>query len=310
MSQALRIEDSDRFSHVTSRTRGSALWFVNNDKLHEEICGRFAKWTTLAQAEVYALNIQGDHIHNMLRCPLKNRAALERNFNADVQRCVKSHVPDFKEGSLWARRYAEEWLPLNGDIENCFFYLALQPVKAGLCDKIEQYPGYNSFFDAAEERERTFRVLNKTKFYIAKKNNPKISPDLFYETYTLKFKRLPGHEKKSAQEYKEYLYAALEKRRLLVIQERHRQGKHGFMGSQKLKNTKAGTLPFKTKKSKRNSFRPIVLTKCMKTYHHCLDIYFQTVRTYKEASKKFRSGELNAVFPPGTYRPPPGLSGP
>ena len=64
------------------------------------------------------------------------------------------------------------------------------------------------------------------------------------------------------------------------------------------------TSPRNTKKSSRNSKRPLVLTSCPERRRRFLDWYFGIYNLYKKAVLEYLSGNLAAVFPPGTYRPP------
>ena len=51
---------------------------------------------------------------------------------------VKKYVRSFGEGPVFQRRYSEQAIPLESDLEDRFFYCALQPVQAGLCKKISE----------------------------------------------------------------------------------------------------------------------------------------------------------------------------
>jgi hypothetical protein len=55
MSYHPRIECQDVCSFQTTRTRNSALWFVNNPELEEAILGYAALYTTRHEAKLYAL---------------------------------------------------------------------------------------------------------------------------------------------------------------------------------------------------------------------------------------------------------------
>jgi hypothetical protein len=58
MSYHPRIECKDVSSFQTTRTRNSALWFVNNPELEEAILGYAARYVTRHEAKIYALAIE------------------------------------------------------------------------------------------------------------------------------------------------------------------------------------------------------------------------------------------------------------
>ena len=94
-----------------------------------------------------------------------------------------------------------------------------------------------------------------------------------------------------------------EERRLKLVKERKAKGL-GFLTREQLLATVPGTKPKKTKKSTRDSKRPLVLTKCPEARKQFLDWYFSIFEAYKAAVKRYRAGQLDVVFPTGTYRPP------
>jgi len=304
MSQPLRIENPKEVNLITSRTENSRLWFVNNAELEHDILGGLAKYQATRNAILYAFVIQGNHPHIVSNHPGSNRADFMRDFNSRVAWLAKHHIPELERGKFWERRYASQAVPTNDDIEEYFFYCALQPVLSGLVEKISDYPGYNSFHDAVTGITRTYTVVNWSAYNNAKRFNPQISIADYTETYELRYARLPGYEHLSQHEYKVLMYKKLEERRQEIVRKRRAEGK-GFLGREALLRTKRGSKPFQTKRSTRNSKRPLVLTRCGESKKKYLEIYFDTFSRYKIASEKFLKGRLSTVFPTGTY-PPPG----
>ena len=301
-SQPLRIENPAFGSFGTCRTINSKLWFVNNSELEESLLANLAKYSNSHEIELYAFCLQGNHYHLTTKFPKANRASFYRDLNARAAESVRRHVPQFEGGPLLERRYSEQALVLAEDIEEKFFYAALQPVGAGLCERLSDYPGYNSFYDAISGRKRKFKLLNWTAYNKAKRKDPLVSKKPFYETYTLSFKRLPGYEELSQEEYKKLMLEKLEERRLKLVKEYKNKG-HEFMTKEELRKVRPGSSPKRTKKSKRYSFRPLVLTKCGEARERFLEWYFSVYDAYKKACEKFLAGVLDVEFPPGTYRP-------
>ena len=303
MGRKIRVESADYPFLLTTRTRNSELWLVNNPALELQILGKLAKYQETHAVSLYAFCLQGDHYHGAATFSQLNRAGFMRDLNASIARAVQRYVPTYPGGSLWAREYSDEPLPNTEDLEEYFFYCALQPVRAGLCERISEYPGYNSFFDAISGRERKFKVVDWAAYNARKRYDKKSTVKEFTRTHTLSYKRLPGYEHLSQEEYKGLMLKKLEQRRLALVAARRKAGK-GFAGRKALLKTAPGSRPKHTKTSTRTSFRPLVLTKCLETKRRFLEWYFAVVRAYKEASRRFRNGELDTPFPPGTFRPP------
>jgi hypothetical protein len=65
-----RIETSEYSDFITIRTRNSELWFVNNSKLEESILAYTAKDTKVHDVSLYALAIEGSHLHQAAHFPV------------------------------------------------------------------------------------------------------------------------------------------------------------------------------------------------------------------------------------------------
>lgn len=302
-SQPLRIENPEMTSLITSRTTNSALWFVNNARLEEQILANLARYQDKYEVELYSFVLQGNHYHATARFPGCNRASFCRDFNARLAESVRSLVTAFRGGPLFGRRYSEQALPGPEDIEERFFYCALQPVLAGLTEKANEYPGYNSFTDAIDGRAREFEIVDWARYNARRRVNPSVKRADFTRKVVLKYKRLPGYEHLSQKEYRTLMLKKYEERRQKILAERRAEGKQ-FLGGDALRAIKPGTYPSSTKVSGRYSYRPLVLCVCRIKKREYLDWYFAVYERYKLASQRYRRGERHAEFPPFTYKPP------
>ena len=307
MSYHPRIESDHLASFLTTRSRNSELWFVNNPELELAILGYAAKYAERYNVKLYALAIEGNHIHSPALFPEANRAHFMRDFNSSVARAVPRYCAEFRGGGFWARRYSQEFLPENEDVEEYFFYTVLQPVQDGLVQKISEYPGYNCFHDAVNGIKRKFKVTNWAAYNSAKRFNATVSIKDFITVVTLEYERLPGYENLTQKEYSLLMHRKLEARRVQIVQSRIMRGL-GFAGREALLRTPSGVVPNHTKTSDENSHRPRILCVCSKKRAKWYEWYFQQYHLFKEASERLRAGETNVQFPPGMFPPPyPGL---
>lgn len=291
MSQPLRVENPDISSLITARCQNSRLWFVNNSKLEKEILFWLAKYTNKYSVELYAFALMGNHFHIVARFPLVNRAAFCREFNKCVAIAVRYHVPNFEGGTLFERRYAEQALPLDKDVEDKIIYCALQAVSSGLAKNIRDYPGYNSFFDAVAGKKRTLKRVNRAEYNQARRYNKNVSPKDFLEVEVLSYAQLINNYE---------LKALCEKKRLELVAKWKKQGKR-FPSRAKLRQIIPGSKPKTTKKSSRNSHRPHVLSRCPLAAKEYLKGYFSKIFEHKRAVKKLYAGQFDVAFPAGTY---------
>ncbi len=302
-----RIESKRLASFLTTRTRNSELWFVNNKPLEDAVLGYAAKYAERYEVKLYALAIEGNHTQGPAHFPKCNRAHFMRDLNSSIARAVKRLTPEYPGGRLWGRRYSAEFMPGDADIEDRFFYTVLQPVQDGLVEKISDYPGYNCFHDAIHGIKRKFKVLRIGAYNDAKRFNPKVAIQDYFDTVTLEYARLPGYEDLTQKEYAKLMQKKLEERRVKIVAERYQAGK-GFAGKENLLKTARGAKPKSTKTSSITSHRPRVLSICPERLQACKLWYFKIYFDYREASKRYRNGEDEVIFPDGTYKPPRSLN--
>jgi hypothetical protein len=302
MGYHARIEKNNVASFLTTRSRNSALWFINNHKLEEAILGYTAKFAARYNVKFYALAIEGNHIQAPALFPGANRAGFMRDWNSAIARAVPRFTPEYDGGRFWGRRYSNEFLPAAEDIEEYFFYTVLQPVKDGLVEKISDYPGYNCFHDAIWGIERQFKVVRWAEYNDAKRFSDDVKLVDFVDVVTLKYERLPGYEELPQKEYALLMMKRLEERRQKIVQDRYACGL-GFKGRAAMKQAERGAKPSATKRSHRYSHRPRILAVCAARRHAWKKWYFEIYFAYKEASKLYRAGNRNVEFPEGTYRP-------
>jgi REP element-mobilizing transposase RayT len=297
-----RIETDQYANFITSRTRNSELWFVNNPTLENAMLGNAAKYTEKHAVSLYAFAIEGNHTHLVAHFADDNRGDYMRDLNSHITRAVKRHVDTYPGGSLQARRYSNEFLPDPDDTENWFYYTVLQPVKDGLVERISDYPGYNCFHDAVWGIKRTYKLVDWAAYNEARRWHKHVPIKDFIVTHTLEYTRLPGYEHLTQKEYALLMHERLEERRQAIVAARRAEGK-GFVGPEALKKIRPGSLPRTTKTSTRNSHRPRILSICPKRRRAALAWYFTIYFDYKVASEAYRQGKANTKFPPGTYKP-------
>ena len=302
-SQPLRVENWDYNSFITSRCITSRLWFVNNNYLEERILGYLGKYANHQSVKLYSFVIQGNHYHMAADFRHSRRASFFRDFNARITESVKATVANFEGGPLFERRYSEQALPLDADLEERFFYCALQPVNAGLCERAEDYQGYNSFWDAINGAEREVKVVDGTKYRRAKRRKKDVNIEDYTTVYKLKYERLPGYEALSQEEYKDLMLKKYEEKRKAKVADLRAEG-YVFPPINNLREIVPGSKPTHSKKSNLDSKRPLVLTNNLAAKQAFLDWYFSVRAKYKDAAKKYRKGDLTVKFPKGTYRPP------
>ena len=302
MGNPIKVEDVERVYLITTRTIGSRLWFVHNQKLHERILAFLARYQEMYGVILYAFVLMGNHYHLIARFPRGNKAAFMRDFNSIIARLVATEVPNYPGGRLWARRYAEQVLPNDFDVSHWYLYVVLNPITTGICYSMADFPGYSSLRDNLSLRSRKFQVFERWKFNEAKRNNAKASPQRFIQEHSLKFSKLPQLEHLEDSAYQRELRRRIDERQQQLQSQMLAADPRSPMRRIRAEPV-VGSKPITTKMGTRSFGRPLVLSLSSKSREEFLRFYFATRDAYRLASKAFRTGLLNVAFPPGTYRP-------
>jgi len=182
-------------------------------------------------------------------------------------------------------------------------YTILQPIKAGLCKNLSDYPGFNSFQYMLSGKPLEVEWFNGEAYTKARRRKKDVDPTQFIEKYDINFAKLPGYEHLSQSEYRQLLMAEYEERRKKIIEAFDKAG-HKWPPVASLRTTRPTEFAKNPKKSTRESKRPLVLSLCMERKQEFLDYYFSKLVAFKKASYAYLNGDRHAEFPEGTCIPP------
>lgn len=304
-SQPLRVDYEDNVgSFVTRRARNSQLVYANNKPLEARVLGALGKYIPKYNVTIYALCLFGSHDHSLFSLAPGTKSDFFRDFGARTAEAIKKYVPDFGGGSAFDQRTSEQAVPpeANGYLESVM-YTVLQPIAAGLCKNLSDYPGYNCYHHLVTGKSLEVEFFKGSAFKKAKYNNKKADPSKFIERYTINFARIPGYEQMTQKEYAAFLSQEFEKRRKAIIADFDKKG-YKWPPPERLKQTIPTERARNPKKSERGGFRPLVICKCPVRKQEFLSWYFAKLLKYRQASKKYLAGDRNADFPSGTNKPP------
>ena len=182
-------------------------------------------------------------------------------------------------------------------------YVVLQPVTAGLCKHVSDYPGFNCFKYLLSGKPLTVGFVRGSDFSKARHNKQDADIRKFTDKHKIHFKRIPGYEHMSDAEYREFLMAEYERRRRKIVEEFEKKG-HRWPIPEALRRTKSTDRAKNPKKAKPDGFYPLVICKCKDLRDAFLDWYFTNLILYKKASRRYLDGDTMAAFPSGCNKPP------
>lgn len=283
----LRSSDPTIIRLLTIRTVSGKLLMTPNRKVRRLIGGIVARYQELLEIELFACTVLSNHYHMIVRGPRGNVDEFMENVNREIARRMNFYLR--REGKFWGRRYDDQEILSEEDLLEAFLYVITNATRHGLVAETREWTGLHCFEQVLSEKNREFSFVH----YSAEREQDRVS------THTLKLSILPMLRGLSRKVRRKKLQALLEQRMQEIREGRYKDG-GGFVGMEVIQDQDPESVPLNSSRTP----RPPCYTKCpkrRKEYRRC-----ETERRarYREASFRFRLGDLTVQFPQYTFPPP------
>lgn len=251
------------------------------------IGGIIARYAGILGVKILAVSVLSNHYHLLILCPRGNADEFEENINREIARRLNWKL--HREGRFWSRRYSDQEVMTEDDLLEAFLYVSTNATRHGMVEDPAAWPGLSSYKQSITEKPETFPFHH----YSAKEGEEKVT------YHTLELTPLPQFEKLPKKERILKTEQAFEERTKTLVKDRLDRGK-GFLG---VANIKAQS-PFDKPLSVARSPRPPCYTKDKAIRREFLKAEAQRQDAFKNASMRYRLGELEVGFPEFTFKPP------
>ncbi|MDX6504415.1 MAG: REP-associated tyrosine transposase [Gaiellaceae bacterium] len=136
MPRALRLQAPGAYYHVTSRGVDGIPIFVDNAD-REVFISILATVVEDYALECHSYCLLSTHFHLVLGTPEANLAAAMQRLNSGYAQSYNRRYG--RKGHLFERRYHSEHLQTEAHLLETVRYVALNPVRAGICDRPDQW---------------------------------------------------------------------------------------------------------------------------------------------------------------------------
>ena len=245
-----------------------------------------AKAAEKHNVSVHALMTMSNHPHLVVTDHDGERSDFMRDFCSGVARARNQHLD--RQGHFWDTQQFGDTVMLDREaVEQQLLYAWLNPVRAGLVARAEDWPGAKIL---PRHWGKTRKITTpKNGFYNQKK----------VKTVTFTPMPPPGYEDMSLEEVIEHFETLLREAEDRILERRRRAGKH-VQGPRRVMRvdplSAPGTRARSGKLNPRFASKNAELMALAKTERR------QFLDDYGEATKKLREGRRDTPFPPGTIR--------
>lgn len=289
MPHPLRNSDPSLIHLITLRTIDAALWTAPSREINGIIGGVLARYQEILGIVIYCYAFLGNHYHILVKAPRSNLDEFEENVNREIARRLNRHFS--RRGKFWSERYNDRIVLTETDALAAFLYVIANPVKHGLVDHPRDWPGLCSYQQVLSERPLSFEFTHYSKR--DGRNNP------IRTTHQLHLSPLPQFEGLSSRDRRAALLR-LVNARIQIFRDERKARNQAFLGRASVELQKAGTIP----KHVTHSRRPRCFGSSDEERRAFLTSERVRYERFREASHRFRLGDLLTVFPSFCFRPP------
>ena len=283
-----RIVKPDRTYLLSRRVTQRKFLLSPNKETDEAIAFCFVVAAKRYGLDVYWLSVMSNHYHAGVRDRFGNYPEFLRYFHSLLARCLNAYYGRWE--NLWSTEPSGV-VELCGaeDIFHWQIYSLCNPVKAHLVDRVLNWPGFNSYRYQLSNKPV---VLHRPRWFFDKDGD-------MPEVVELEFVRPPEWAHLTQQQWADKVRAAVTK------QEEEAAAERAVKGT-KVRGRKAilRQSPFSCPKTcaERRGLRPRVASrdKWRRIERLRANKVFQ--RRYREAYNSRKAGEVDVVFPYGTYK--------
>jgi len=301
MGRLPRNTDPSYIRLITIRTDRALLRLLPGPKVNQTIGGVIAKYQETFGMIIFAYCVLGNHIHILAQALERNLWRFEQAVNREIAKRINRHQNT--RGHFWEKPYDDEMALEEQDVEEAFIYITCNPVSHGLVEHPYLWLGLNSYQHSLDGKDREYLFTDYTAYgkacRLAKNRGKRIPISDFQTKHYLKLTPIPKFAHLSASERREIIVKSVSNRVSRIKKERKAQGL-GFLGRERIKLQHHHDAPQSVKRRP----RPICYTKSFEAKKRFMEWFFPWLESFREASRRFRSGDFSVQFPENSIRPP------
>lgn len=296
MGWPIRMYSSDGVYFVSARTVRAHMFFRPSNEVNEIVGGVLAKAVQRYGIEVYGFVFLSNHLHLIVRVRDGVLSRFMQYLLANLARKVGRLVG--WSGPFWEGRFCASQVLDDTALIGRLGYVLAHGVKEGLVAKVSDWPGLSCLPQLLGESTRTFRWFSWARNWLHGKRVVSDDGDWSAqcaEEVPLTLSVLPCWQGLPVAERRRKVLAIV-----AAVEDEARRDHPEPLGVAGVLETHPHHRPADPKKSR----RPICHASDPQVRREFIDAYRAFVAIFRQASERFRNGELLTEFPRYAFRPP------
>jgi REP element-mobilizing transposase RayT len=233
MGRPLRFVPANSVVEVTARTAGSRFLLRPDATTNDLVVGVLGRAQHLFGVRVFAVSVMSNHLHALLCVDhAAQLAAFMQHALANIAKEVGRHHR--WSGPFWSRRY-RSIVVADGDSQvRRLRYVLCQGLKEGLVDRVDRWPGVNSFRATIRGLPLRDTWYNRTAEYEARRRGEQPDPLTAQQSYDIHLDQLPALGETSADQYRAFVRDLVHDEERNVDASRRQAAKSAVLGARRI----------------------------------------------------------------------------
>ncbi len=296
MGRPVRLYIQDGTYFVTARVTQQRMLLRPSTSTNELVGGVLAKAVSRFPVQLYGFVFTSNHVHLLLRASDGCLSAFMQFLLGNLARKV-GRVVDWR-GTFWERRFSAEPVLDDEATENRLKYILAHGVKEGLVRRVTDWPGLSCVHQLLGDSRRAFTWFHWALRWQRRRLRTDalgLFDEALAEDVELQLSAIPSWAGLSAQERR--------RRAEALIEEIETEGRQQHRNVRGVRHVRAQP-PQRRPRRASHSPRPLCHASTRDAWWSWLCQYKAFRYAYQLASRRYREGEADVVFPPLSFRPP------
>jgi len=295
MGRPVRLFQPEGCYFVTARCFQARLLLRPSAETNEVVGGTLAQALLLYRVQLFAFVVASNHLHLLVRAPDGNLPVFMQYLLANIARKVGRLVG--WRGALWERRYSAEPVLDNEAMVGRLRYILSHGVKEGLVRRCAEWPGLSCLAQLLGDAVRLFHWFDWTSRWKAspREPDPKTLLDKRWaRLVALEVQPLPCWGSLSQQQRRARVSELVD-----AIEQDRSLSRKSVLGRKRILNQRPHERPREVKRTP----RPLCHASSSEAREGFRELYRSFLAKFKEASRRWRAGQLRVEFPRFAIRP-------
>ena len=294
MGWPTRMYEPGLIYFATIRCLHGRLLLRPSKRTNDVLGGVLSRAVRRNEVELFAFVFFSNHLHILVRAPKGNLPAFMQYLLTNISKKVGALV-DWK-GPLWERRYSAEPVLDEDALLARLRYVISHGVKEGLVHRCAEWPGLNCLPELLGKAPRQFSWFDWSRRWLARSGQgvPGRFDQRFATQETLQLRLLPLARFSRRSTWLKFLRRAIRAVEQQGLREHARVlGPAGVLAQD----------PHHRPERPKRTRRPWCHTVSRRIRALFMERYRAFCEAFREASVRWRQGDLTAVFPEYAFRP-------